>query len=74
VRGRDGGVALRVWDDGAGFDVAAHEPVPGHIGLDSMRERAELAGGSLEVSSAAGSGTVVSAWIPARTIEVDARG
>jgi PAS domain S-box-containing protein len=74
VSGRDGGVALRVWDDGAGFDVAAHEPVPGHIGLDSMRERAELAGGSLEVSSAAGSGTVVSAWIPARTIEVDARG
>jgi PAS domain S-box-containing protein len=74
VRERDGGVALRVTDDGAGFDVGAHEPVPGHIGLDSMRERAELAGGRLEVTSTAGAGTVVEAWIPTRTIEVDARG
>jgi len=74
VHGRDGGVALQVTDDGAGFDVAAHQPIPGHIGLDSMRERAELAGGTLDVSSSADSGTVVSAWIPTRTIELDARG
>jgi PAS domain S-box-containing protein len=73
VREQDGGVALRVADDGAGFDVGAHDPAPGHIGLDSMRERAELAGGRFEVTSAAGSGTVVSAWIPTRTMDVHAR-
>jgi signal transduction histidine kinase len=39
-----------------------------------MRERAELAGGRLQVTSTAGTGTVGEAWIPTRTIEVDARG
>jgi PAS domain S-box-containing protein len=59
-----GGVSLRVADDGKGFDVAGHRPEPGHIGLESMRERAELAGGTLKIESGPQSGTVVTAWIP----------
>jgi PAS domain S-box-containing protein len=60
----DAGVSLRVADDGTGFDAAAHRRVPGHIGLESMRERAELAGGTLKIESALETGTVVTAWIP----------
>ena len=41
------GVAVRVRDDGDGFDLPAPDapPEPGHIGIVSMRERAEAAGG-----------------------------
>jgi signal transduction histidine kinase len=38
-----------------------------------MRERAELAGGRFEVRSKAGAGTTVTAWIPMRTMDLDAR-
>jgi len=42
-----------VADDGHGFDgttaVAASEP--GHLGLQSMRERAEILDGKLEIES-----------------------
>ena len=54
------GVELRVADDGRGFDgdgVLA-PPEPGHLGLASMRERAELMDGELEVESS-GRGTRV---------------
>jgi two-component system NarL family sensor kinase len=51
---------LRVVDDGRGFGavnpLAANEP--GHIGLASMRERAEMLGGALEIESSA-SGTAI---------------
>ena len=46
-------VELRVADDGRGFDgngVLA-PPEPGHLGLASMRERAELMDGELEIES-----------------------
>lgn len=51
-------------DDGDGFDVGA-VPVDGsHHGVAGMRERAELAGGRLDVSSQAGRGTTVSITVP----------
>jgi PAS domain S-box-containing protein len=65
----DSGVRLRIADDGKGFDAASHRPVPGHIGLVSMRERAELAGGTLKIESAPESGTVVTAWIPMAPVD-----
>ena len=37
---------------------------PGHLGLRSMRERAERLGGSIAVESAAGMGTKIRAWVP----------
>jgi signal transduction histidine kinase len=63
-----GGFFVRVSDHGVGFGVA-DIPVsaPGHLGLTSMRERAELAGGYCQVQSLPGNGTVVEAWVPAHT-------
>jgi PAS domain S-box-containing protein len=65
----DGGVLASVRDDGAGFDYekARRAQVPGHLGLSTMRERAEIAGGWLGVESAPGRGTVVGFWIPRST-------
>jgi signal transduction histidine kinase len=55
-------VVLSVQDDGAGFDLA-HAP-RGRLGMTTMRERAEAAGGRLEVDSAPGRGTRVAATVP----------
>jgi PAS domain S-box-containing protein len=66
IEERDGGISLRVRDDGRGFDRAAVErPLPGHLGMSVMPERAELAGGWCRVDSAPGRGTVVECWLPA---------
>ena len=61
----DGGVRLVVSDDGIGFDPRVFVvPEPGHIGLSTMVERAELAGGRCEIESDPGHGTSVRAWLP----------
>ena len=54
-------VVLTVEDHGRGFDQAT---VKRGIGLDSMRERAELLGGTLSVKSVPGEGTKTVARIP----------
>ncbi len=51
----DARAELVIEDDGAGFDPAA--PTPGHFGVLGMRERASLAGATLEIESAPGEGT-----------------
>jgi PAS domain S-box-containing protein len=58
----DGGILLQVQDDGIGFDP--NGAFPGHLGLRSMRERAEALGGRVEVGSRPEGGSVVSARIP----------
>ncbi len=60
----DGGVRVRIQDDGCGFDRSAGTTVPGHLGLVAMRERAELAGGWWKLRSAPGAGTTVEFWLP----------
>lgn len=50
-------VKLTICDNGAGFDVEAARPVPGHLGLTSMIERIEALSGNLEIESAPGKGT-----------------
>ena len=65
LENRDGGVLLRVRDDGEGF-VRTGDSAPGHLGLTTMRERAEMAGGRFRLSSGPGDGTLVEAWIPDR--------
>ncbi len=55
VRAEGEGLRVTVADDGVGFsaeDLAA--PVPGHLGIPTMRERAEQAGGWLRVRSSPG--------------------
>jgi signal transduction histidine kinase len=56
-------VVLEIRDNGRGFTPAA-EP-SGHFGLDSMRSRAAEIGGSIAITSAPGSGTLVRVCVPA---------
>ncbi|GHG05690.1 hypothetical protein GCM10017783_17810 [Deinococcus piscis] len=53
-------------DDGQGFDPAgaAALAAQGHLGLLGLRERAQLAGGRLELDSRPGEGTQVHIWLP----------
>jgi signal transduction histidine kinase len=61
----DDGVLLQIKDDGVGFVVEeARQGHAGHIGMPSMRERLQRAGGWLEIRSAPGAGAVVEAWLP----------
>lgn len=64
LRTRDGGTLVEVADDGRGFSPNGHQ-ARGHLGLTSMRERAELLGGWCRVSSEPGTGTTVEFWVPA---------
>ena len=61
---RDGGHAVRIADDGCGFDTALEPPEANGYGFASMRARVRLGGGSLRVESAPGAGTTVEAWLP----------
>ena len=62
-------VELRVSDDGVGFE--GERPLgpdePGHIGLATMRERAELIGGKLEIRSGP-KGSTVLALVPRQLV------
>jgi signal transduction histidine kinase len=62
----DGEVAGSVQDDGRGFDPeAVGQATPSWgVGLRSMRERAEMLGGSLRVDSSPGDGTTVEVSVP----------
>jgi signal transduction histidine kinase len=55
---------LEVSDDGVGFDLDEAEKRRPGMGLFSMRERAALVDGSVEIVSSAGAGTRVIASIP----------
>ena len=58
---------MLIQDDGVGLEpdaFLAHQR--GHFGLASMRERADLIGGRLDISSARGRGTAITLMLPAR--------
>jgi signal transduction histidine kinase len=62
----DGGYKVEIRDDGVGFTPPQLlSSAPGHLGLSSMRERAELAGGWCKVHSLPDCGTTVEFWLPA---------
>jgi two-component system NarL family sensor kinase len=70
----DAGVAMRVLDDGRGFDPEAVQSDPGQgIGLRNMRERLASIGGRLELQSRPGHGTQVEAVIAGAQLEQLAR-
>jgi two-component system sensor histidine kinase DegS len=68
---------LHVTDDGIGFDLVKAARHKKSVGLLSMRERAELIGGSLQVQSTLGKGTAVTLLLPVtkkiETLRADAR-
>jgi signal transduction histidine kinase len=57
-----GAMVLLITDNGRGFDPAALRP--GHFGMQSMRERAAVVGGTLDIVSADGVGTQVRVCVP----------
>jgi signal transduction histidine kinase len=66
---RDGAkIRCSITDDGIGFDVRVLSGSPQEsrgLGFVGMRERADALGGTVDVSSTPGGGTVVMATIPA---------
>ena len=59
---RQGAVQVSVQDDGVGFNVRAASG--GRHGLAGMRYRVEAHGGSMQINSSPGKGTMVSAFLP----------
>jgi signal transduction histidine kinase len=57
----EGAIEVIVRDDGVGFDPHADHD---GFGLAGMRERVEMAGGRLEISSAPGDGAVIRTVVP----------
>ena len=65
------GLALAIQDDGGGFDPTAASSKPdAGLGLNSMRERAELLDGWFTLTSQVGTGTRIEVFIP--LVEKDA--
>ncbi|PYN10795.1 MAG: histidine kinase, partial [Candidatus Rokuibacteriota bacterium] len=59
-----GNWVLHVTDDGIGFDLVKAARRAKSVGLLSMRERAELIGGSLQIQSSPGKGSAVTLQLP----------
>lgn len=65
LRDEGSGFAVTISDDGIGISPEQiSEPALGHIGLSSMRERAETANGRFTIGPATDGGTVVEFWLP----------
>ena len=64
------GIGMKIKDDGKSFQVerTLHAKVGKSLGLLGMRERLEMVGGKLNVTSVPGQGTTISAQIPFREI------
>ena len=62
----DGAICMRIEDNGNGFQAEQmlHARKGKRLGLLGMRERLEMVGGSLTVTSAPGTGTTVLAQVP----------
>ena len=66
IRRPDATLQVIIEDDGCGFDVGAQDAKTGQrrgLGLDGMRERLSLIGGTLDVESEIGAGTTIFARI-----------
>lgn len=63
-------IVMTIADDGVGFDTTATR---NGFGLDGMRERTDLAGGSFEVDSHVTGSTVLTIRLPASEVTHDSR-
>jgi signal transduction histidine kinase len=66
----DGQLAVTVSDDGTGFDPGKANTA-GRLGLEGMRERVEILGGSFQLRTAPGQGTVIQASLPLQLTGID---
>jgi signal transduction histidine kinase len=67
LRDAGGKLRLKIEDDGSGFVVPENVTelrVHGHRGLSNMKERMSLIGGTLDISSEPGKGTIISCEAP----------
>ncbi len=65
-------IVMSVKDNGSGFDMPGDFKelrVRGHRGLSNMSERMRLAGGTIEIKSTVGIGTVIRCEVPAQRVE-----
>ena len=68
----DGRVCMRIEDNGGGFNMPEDVKelrVKGHRGLSNMKERVRLAGGTIEIKSTEGVGTIISCEVPTQRVE-----
>ncbi|MCL4879511.1 MAG: GAF domain-containing protein [Anaerolineae bacterium] len=63
IKRTDTAITLQVSDNGIGFEML--DSFPGHLGLQSMRERTLRMNGTIEVESSPGQGTRIFVSIPA---------
>jgi two-component system sensor histidine kinase UhpB len=65
----DDGLLVRIEDDGVGMSTEDETlSRSGHLGVRSMRERVEMAGGWIEIRSRPGEGAVVEFWLPSQPL------
>jgi PAS domain S-box-containing protein len=64
VVGRHGGLEVSIADDGVGIGPGPVRSSPGHHGLSSMRDRADVAGGTWDIRARPEGGTEVVFWLP----------
>lgn len=61
----DRGLLIQIRDDGVGYSPSDTEtPQPGHLGMVSMRERAEMLGGLVSDRGESPRSTTVEFWVP----------
>ena len=63
---RDGELSIRVDDDGRGMDDGQIQRERGHIGLQTIRERAESLGGSMTTGASPAGGFRLDVSLPWR--------
>ncbi len=66
IRGSETSTSFVVEDDGVGFDLASTVGSQDGYGLFTMRDRAALIGGTVQIDSTPGRGTTVTASVPER--------
>jgi signal transduction histidine kinase len=68
-------IDVEVRDDGRGFDAARRRGLDeGHFGIQGMHERAERLGGTLQIESVPGRGTLVRARVRRREFDAELAG
>jgi PAS domain S-box-containing protein len=68
-------LSLEVTDDGVGADARQYEhDVPGHLGLNLIRDRARQLGGTVNIVGSAGQGTSVCIQVPFAALGLPSKG